>query len=217
MSKTTRTFEIEDYVVRDAQEGERAPRMEGYAIVFNSDSSLIREGGRTFIERVAPGFCRGSLEGVAEGRHIHALWSHDRQKPLGSTRNDNLVLREDEKGIWFSLSTERFERRELAAARDGDLQVSFGMRKIDYDWSVRDDGVKVGLIRSAEVFEISPVVFAAYNATSAELREEMIRSHDEWEASQRVEEVVEEQVEDKIDVSRELVLIELGRARIQAR
>lgn len=192
MTDTSHYFDITDYAfidsTRDASGVETAPpRLEGYAVVFNTDSVEIFEPGKgRFIERIRPGFCRESLDAVIQGRHIHAFWSHNHAEPLGSTRNGNLVLREDERGIWFSLSLERFDRKQLLAARDNDLQMSFGMRNVVYQWSRRGKA-KIGEIIAAEVFEISPVVFPAFTDTVASVRaarNAMIASAEAWEADE---------------------------------
>lgn len=219
----TRSIDQYDYV-----EGEGSPRLEGYAIVFESDSVLVSEPGLgRFIERIAPGFCRQSLEAAESGeRPIKSFWSHDTDTvPLASTRNGNLILREDEKGIWFSMSTERFSRAQLLAARDGDMQMSFGMRGVQYDWSKRDDGARLGIVRQADVYEISPVAYPAYGATVAALRkaqeEAFVEAATAWEASMEAAEepVVEDATSDRseIDLSIAKAKLRLSLARAKSK
>lgn len=173
-AREIRDFKITEYrfiqpeTVTDGEVTEtRAPRLEGYAAVYNSDSVLMWENGEEFVERLAPGAFRSSL---ASGNPIYAFWSHDTSKPLASTRNGNLTLTEDEHGLKFSMSLERMDSMMLAAARDGDVQMSFGMFIRDRDWSRRDDGTRVRTITDLDLFEISPVVFPAFPATEAAVR-----------------------------------------------
>lgn len=226
MTKEIRNFKIAEYrFVQSETAGEdqatetRAPRLEGYAIVWNSDSVLMWDRGEEFIERMAPGSCKRSLAGVANGEHIVAFWSHDTSKPLASTRNGNLILTEDAHGLHFSMSLERMDPMMLAAARDGDVQVSFGMISRDDDWSRRGDGTRVRTITDIDLFEISPVVFPAYPATEA-----AVRSYDKWEASQITEEAAVEEIEEesegdetRADYTIQLALVRLKKSRLKSK
>ena len=226
MTKEIRNFKIAEYrfVQPEAETVDgvtetRAPRLEGYAIVWNSDSVLMWDRGGDFIERMAPGSCKRSLAGVANGEHIVAFWSHDTSKPLASTRNGNLILTEDAHGLHFSMSLERMDPMMLAAACDGDVQVSFGMVSRADDWSRRDDGTRVRTITDIDLFEISPVVFPAYPATEA-----AVRSYDKWEASQITEEAAVEEVEEEVegdetraDHTIQLALVRLKKSRLMSK
>ncbi len=217
MTKEIRNFKIAEYRFLQPEtvgEGEatetRAPRLEGYAIVWNSDSVLMWDRGEEFIERMAPGSCTRSLAGVANGDHIVAFWSHDTSKPLASTRADNLILTEDEVGLRFSMSLERMDPMMLAAARDGDVQMSFGMVSRDDEWSRREDGTRVRTITDIDLFEISPVVFPAYPATEA-----AVRSYDKWKAEQAPAEEIVEEV--RADYAAQVALIQLKKSRLKSK
>lgn len=164
------------------------------------------EGGEEFVEVLAPGAFSRSL---SSGDHIVALWSHDMAKPLASTRNDNLILKEDEKGLWFSMSLERMDAMMLAAARDGDVQMSFGMFIRDRDWSRREDGTRVRTITDLDLFEISPVVFPAFPATEA-----AVRCFEKWSADHSEVEDIEEM---RVDHTVQLAQIRLKKARLKSK
>jgi uncharacterized protein len=150
----------------DAKPGDES-RMTGYAIVFESDS--VDLGG--FVERVAPAALTRSLTEIAEGkRNLQCLWSHDTSQPLGSTRSGKLVLTQDERGLAFDLSTARFTPQQLDAARDGDLQMSFGFRVRQDAWEERKGGLVIRTLLDVDLTEISAVAFPAYPDTSAALR-----------------------------------------------
>lgn len=210
----TRSIDQYDFV-----EGEGSPRLEGYAIVFNSDSVLVSEPGLgRFIERIAPGFCRDSLERAESGEQpIKSFWSHDTDTvPLASTRNGNLTLIEDEKGIRFSMSTERFTRAQLLAARDGDMQMSFGMRGVEYEWSKRADGSRLGTVTRAQVYEISPVAYPAYPETVAAIRkaqeDAFVEAAQAWEASLKP---VQEEVQEEIQADRSEIDMSIAKAKLR--
>src|SRR5690349_5431878 len=75
-------------------------KVEGYAVVYNSPSQLIADrGGRAFTEVILPGAPSQSLQ-----RDIRALYSHQKGAILGRTSAGTLTLREDSKGIHYSVS-----------------------------------------------------------------------------------------------------------------
>lgn len=151
----------------------------GHAVVYNSDSHDL--GG--FIERVDPGALTRSLKAAAAGTlNIHGLWSHDSSQPLGSTRGGKLKLASDSEGLAFELDTTRFTPAQLDAARDGDLQMSFGFRVVKDSWTYRDDGVAERTLLDVDLFEVSPVISPAYPDTTAAMR-----SLEAFKAVQQVE------------------------------
>ena len=70
-------------------------KLTGYAAIFNSEADL---GG--FVEVVRNGAFRKSLEG---GTNIRALYHHQGDALLGTTRGGTLKLKEDANGLAFEL------------------------------------------------------------------------------------------------------------------
>ena len=135
------------------------PQLRGYAIVFNSLSEDL--GG--FREKINP-------DAIELNDNVFAFWSHDPSQPIGSTRSGTLALNTDENGVRFDLSTERFTPLMLAAAKAGDVQMSFGFRAIDQEWSRDEAGNAIRTLKKIAVFEVSPVTTPAYADTSAAIR-----------------------------------------------
>lgn len=186
MTIEKRHFAITNLEVRTQDDENPTPRLTGYASVFNADSHDL--GG--FIERIAPSAFERSLQAVNDGDlNVHALWSHDQSQPLGSTRGGKLSLTQDESGLKFDLDVSRMTPAQLDAARDGDLQMSFGFRVVQDAWTKRDDGLAQRTVTDLELLEISPVVFPAYPDTSA-----AVRSLKAWEDNtvEDIEEKIEE-------------------------
>jgi HK97 family phage prohead protease len=189
-----------------AADGATGDKLAGYAIVFNADSHDL--GG--FIERVAPTALTRSLDAATAGTlNIHGLWSHDSSQPLGSTRGGKLALSADDTGLSFELDTTRFTPAQLDAARDGDLQMSFGFIVRQDSWVQRDDGVYERTLIDVDLFEVSPVISPAYPDTTAALR-----SLDAWKVEARAEtpaeavaEVAEEEPKENValKIKRELI------------
>lgn len=181
--------------------GVAGDKLAGHAIVYNRDSHDL--GG--FVEIVAPGALTRSLDAAAAGElNIHGLWSHDSSQPLGSTRGGKLKLASDADGLAFELDTARFTPAQLDAARDGDLQMSFGFRVVKDSWVRREDGVAERTLIDVDLFEVSPVISPAYPDTTAALR-----SLEAWKAVEATNDPYaaniaqfEAKVEEMLEVSR---------------
>ena len=76
--------------VRAAETGD-GMSFSGYAAVFNSDSEPL-----PFIEQIAPGAFKRSLK---SGREVRMFNNHNTDQVLATTRNNSLVLTEDDRGL----------------------------------------------------------------------------------------------------------------------
>jgi uncharacterized protein len=135
----------------------------GYASVFNSPSEDL--GG--FVEYVAPGAFKRSLQSRNE---VKLLWNHDSGEPLASLRGGTMSLVEDERGLKVTAQLPNTSRgrdvAELLRTKVIDT-MSFGFNVIRDSWST--DG-KTRTLESVRLFEVSVVSFAAYPATTAQVR-----------------------------------------------
>ena len=133
----------------------------GYAATFGSLTTI-----GDFAERIAPGAFTKSL---ASGRDVLALSDHNQSAVLGRTKSGTLQLREDSKGLQFSLQLpDTTAGRDLAVlAARGDLGgMSFGFVATDESWSGNTRE-----LRSVELHEISVVQsWPAYSQTEVSLR-----------------------------------------------
>jgi HK97 family phage prohead protease len=176
MKIETRHMALNEFELREDDQSQK--RGFGYAAMFDRDSHDL--GG--FVERVAPGaFTRSLDEALAGTRNIYALWAHDTAAPLGSTRSGKLTLSQDNRGLAFGLSTDRFTDAQRSALEDGDLQVSFGFRVRKDEWIKRSDDIILRTLHDVDLSEISLVINPAYPQTEAALR-----SLAEWSASQTI-------------------------------
>ena len=94
-------------------------KLSGYAATFNTEADL-----GAFRERISVGAVRNAL-----GGDILALLDHDAGKVLGRTRTGTLELREDSRGLAFTLQLPDTQagRDVIALAERGDLGgMSFG-------------------------------------------------------------------------------------------
>jgi len=120
----------------------------GYAAVYNQDSREIVEGGRKFVERIAPGAFNETL---SNGGDVKLFINHH--------------------GLNFTADlpeTVRGEELRVALER-GDLsgEMSFGFVVTEDSWN-KDRTQR--LVKRAELLEVSVVTDAAYPTTSSSLR-----------------------------------------------
>lgn len=148
------------------QDGEGRPVIAGYAAVFNEWS--VDLGG--FVERIQPGFFAPTLDG-----DVRALWQHDSSYVLGRTTNGTLRLSEDERGLAIEITPPEtsWAADALVSLRRGDVsQMSFAFTVAEDRWEPAEAGpARRTLIRARELYEVSPVTFAAYPQTSVSARQ----------------------------------------------
>ena len=137
----------------------------GYAIVFNSDSNDL--GG--FIERIDP----NSLDGVVEKSDVLCLLNHNEDRGVLARSNKgegSLTLEIDEIGLKYTFEAPNTALGDelLEGLRRGDISTSSFAFTVGKDsWSKLEDGTYLRTINSInELFDVSPVYRAAYDATS---------------------------------------------------
>jgi len=119
-----------------------------------------------FREVILPGAFTRSL---SSNTNIVSLWSHDHQKPLGSTKGGTLKLNDTAKSLRIELTpgNNTWGQDALEAVRRGDVQgFSFGMQIVKENFN--SDGIRE--LVEVDLFEVSPCVFPAYPESSASVR-----------------------------------------------
>ena len=138
--------------------------LEGYAAVFGVETRV-----KDFREVVLPGAFSASL-----GRDVLALVDHDPAKVLGRTRSGTLQLREDAKGLRFSvaLPDTTLARDVLEMVKRGDMggcSFAFQVAPGGETWQG-----KRRELRAVNLYEISIVsAWPAYAGTSVQARAKM--------------------------------------------
>ena len=167
-----RSLQASDVRVRAAISGSK---LTGYAAVFNSLSVPTTDDWATgYRESLVPGSFAQSL---ASGREIVALFNHDRNIVLASTRTGSLRLWEDQTGLAFEMTPlDCATTRDyiLPSVRDGRISaMSFSYRPVRDTWS---SDRKTHTVFEAELLEVSPVVHPAFPATSVTVIDGVSRS-----------------------------------------
>lgn len=157
-------------------------KIEGYFAVFNSNYQIFDD----LSESVAPGAFDDTL-----GDDVRALIDHDTRLVLGRNTAHTLELRQDEHGLWGSISINPNDQDAMnlyARVQRGDVdQCSFGFDILSEDYDVRDDGSVHWTIRKVRLYEVSVCTFPAYEETNVKARsaqrdEIRKRSLDAWKA-----------------------------------
>ena len=138
----------------------------GYASVFDKPSEDMG-----FIEYVR----KGAFKKALSRSDARALFNHDTDTiPLGRQSAGTLILKEDDNGLYYEITPPDTQTaRDLMTSIDrGDIkESSYGFTVAVDEWDYSDkDTVKRTIVEIEEVFDISPVVFAAFNDTTVALR-----------------------------------------------
>lgn len=157
MSFITTTFETRE-------EGSQK-FIDGYFVVFNQPTELWRD----FHEQVDP-------EAITDLSNVRALYNHNHDIVLGSTKNGTLMLVKDDKGLRGTIKVNENDTDAMNAyerIKRGDVQgCSFGFSIQSEEYKENDDGSTLATLKEINLFEVSPCVFPAYPQTSVEARKQ---------------------------------------------
>jgi len=147
-------------------EGGGMKKIVGYAAVFGKPSEDMG-----FIETIR----KGAFKKAISKSDARALYNHNTDTlPLGRQSAGTLILREDETGLFYEIiPPDTQSARDLMTSIDrGDVkESSYGFVVAIDQWDFSDPKMtKREIIEIEEVYDISPVVFAAFNDTTVALR-----------------------------------------------
>jgi hypothetical protein len=141
-------------------------KITGYAAVFDKPSEDMG-----FIEYIR----KGAFKNAISTSDARALFNHDTDTlPLGRQSAGTLILIEDENGLYYEITPPDTQTaRDLMVSIDrGDVrESSYGFTVAVDEWDFKNpDMPKRTILEIKEIFDVSPVVFAAFNDTSVALR-----------------------------------------------
>jgi HK97 family phage prohead protease len=144
-----------------AEEG-KSPVIQGYAAVFNTFSQDL--GG--FTELIEDKFFDEVLD-----QDVRALFNHDANRILGRSQAGTLRLKVDERGLAYEIDAPESAKDVVEAIRRGDITgSSFAFAVLEDWWGNVDGQIIRRLVKAKRLFDVSPVVYPAYQQTSASLR-----------------------------------------------
>ncbi len=178
--------------LRDAGDGEAAqdamPTMFGHFAVFNRWTEIDSFWEGNFMEAIAPGAFKRSIENSKDS--IRTLFQHGRDPSTGALPLGTIdVLREDDVGAYYEvgLFDADYVQRILPALRSGQLGASFRFQVTRETVNSKPEasdhnpaGIPERTIQDLVLFEFGPVTFPAYDDATAGVRSGMRSMTDEW-------------------------------------
>jgi len=160
------TYLMKDIKTREAEDG--SPIIAGYFVVFDSIYRISAHA----TESVAKGAFDESING-----DVRALYNHNTDIILGRTTSDTLMLRQDNTGLYGEVIINKNDTEAMNAyerIKRGDITgCSFGFdiaeEIVEYDEVT--DNVHYTITKVDPLYEVSPCVFPAYQATSIGVRD----------------------------------------------
>jgi HK97 family phage prohead protease len=149
---------------------EDSVEIEGYvnAVERNSKPLMSRLG--KFLERICAGAFKSAL---TRNEDVHVLLNHDWEKDLGSTKQGNLKLTEDNIGLHARAVIT--DKDVVEEAKQGKLVGwSFGFTDRDVEQSV-EQGLPLRMVRDLDLYEVSILDNSktpAYDGTLITVRED---------------------------------------------
>lgn len=141
--------------------------LDGYVNVTQRESRVLPSPKGPFVEEIMP---RTFERALMKNDSVDLLFNHDQTRKLGSTKEGNLELREDNVGLRAIATITDPEIMEKG--RKGELRGwSFGFSVLKDTWSTRPDGMQKRSVEDIDLAEISVLdKTPAYIATSIEAR-----------------------------------------------
>lgn len=164
--------------LRIEERADKPPLIEGYGAVFYraDDPGTEFQLWQDLYERIMP----GAFDGAKDG-DVRSLFNHDSNWVLGRTKAEppTLQLDVDTVGLRYRVTppdTQAVRDQVLTPIRRGDVDGSsfmFVPRKFSWVQDTRDGRqIEIRQVEKVELFEVGPVTFPAYAATSAGVRAE---------------------------------------------
>lgn len=145
----------------------------GYAAKYNAESKTLRDWwGDEFVEVIAD----GAFDETLRSNTIKALYNHNTDHVIGSTKSGTLRLESDDVGLRFEIDLPNTQVGNdlYESVKRGDIDGnSFGFRVNKDKWSdFEKDGKKImkRTLLEIDLFEISPTAFPAYEDTEVDCR-----------------------------------------------
>lgn len=144
-----------------------APHLRGYAAIFNAETVIAG----LFRELVRP----GAFAAAILRDDVRALWNHDPNYVLGRTKAGTLSLHEDEIGLRYDVTPPQTQWAQdlIESVARGDVSQSsfaFLVTKDQWEPSATPEGLPLRYIEEVQLFDVSPVTYPAYDATSVAAR-----------------------------------------------
>lgn len=182
--------------IREDPDNPNSMGIKGYVVKFNDRSVLLYD---EWYEKVSKGAFSRSLQDNV----IKALWNHNSDIVLGSTKSNTLQLEEDSIGLRFELSLPNTSNGKdiYESIKRGDVDgVSFGfyVRKDAWEF-LKDEDIYERTLLDIDLIEISPTAFPAYPSSEVGKRS-LEKNHLKTKDERAHEELLKKQLEARLNL-----------------
>jgi HK97 family phage prohead protease len=151
----------------EARAEDAVHKLAGYAARFGSETVIAG----LFREVIAA----GAFAEAIPRSDVRALFNHDaNQLPLGRSSSGTLKLAEDDRGLTYevTLPDTTLARDLYASVKRGDVrESSFAFTVLEEEWAYPKNDLPLRTIQKIEeLFDVSPVVYPAYDTTTVSAR-----------------------------------------------
>ncbi|MFQ5439684.1 MAG: HK97 family phage prohead protease [Paracoccaceae bacterium] len=158
------------------------------AVYYDGSKSTEYELWRGAVERIMPGAFDRAIGD--NGDDVRALFNHDPDHLLGRTGAKTLMLSSDDKGLRYEIDPPdtNIGRDVMASIERRDLTgSSFSFIVLEETWRKDDDAnLEIREVNDVQLFDVCPVTFPAYAATTADSRDaETHESYQRWRDTQK--------------------------------
>lgn len=150
------------------QRAEGPPQITGLGAVFfdESDPGTEYKLFDDFVERIMP----GAFDRAIREDDVRSMFNHDPNMLLGRKKAGTLDLAAEAKGLRYTATPSEARQSVVEDVRRGDVSgSSFMFTVTDVVWRETEE-VLIREIQGVRLFEVGPVVFPAYEATTAEAK-----------------------------------------------
>lgn len=143
--------------------------LDGYVNAVGRESRVLPSSRGPFKEQIVPKTFEKALRNTDD---VELRFNHDKNRRLGSTKEGNLQLYEDNIGLRAICTVS--DEEVMEKAKKGELRGwSFGFIDNDPDWQDGSDGIQRRFLKDIDLLEVSILdKTPAYIATSIEARGE---------------------------------------------
>ncbi|MFW6029440.1 MAG: HK97 family phage prohead protease [Halanaerobiales bacterium] len=130
-----------------------------------------------FREVLKPGCFKKTIK---DGYNIRALYQHNQSVILGAVKNNTLQLEDTETSLRADIKLPNTQEANdvYNLVKDGYItNCSFGFRAIQEEWNSTENG-EIRNIVEAQLYEISPVTFPAYEMTQVSVSLRSLEKYD---------------------------------------
>jgi len=157
------------------------------AVFYDGTPNTEFQLDKDYVERIAP----GAFDEALANDDVRGVFNHDASLILGRTAADTMRLSVDKEGLQYEIDTpDTSTGRDLQVSIErGDVTGSSFKFWVTSQEHTEEGDVLVRTIKNVKLFDVGPVTFPAYDATSASVRSEGAQeSREAYEASKREDE-----------------------------